>query len=701
MRYRSPIAALWVTFSVLLASCSGQLLDDYASRPFGSSCNVQQWRCDDGQCISGEALCDGLIDCIDGSDETRKICRSPRNPPCNPRTFRCDYGACVDGDAPCNGIKDCADNSDESPSRCGGGGAGDGNNNPSIIGNVTCGVHQFRCDSGQCIHRTDMCDGNVDCNDRSDETALVCGSFSCPQTVFRCAYGACIDNDLKCNGVVNCADGSDEDRKMCGNPPAPGPNPIDPWQPKPPSTTSTTSTTTTTRRPPQPNIPVVNTCALPPQPDHGSWMLDKRQCQGNAKYSDCDLDSGVRELDAGRVILYSCHSGFRLVGNNEVFCRFEGQWSGTPTCEKITCPGLSDETKSGSCTAANGSYVPCSQPMEPGSRGDLHCNEPTYRQDTTDITRNSKVLCSPDGQWLPKPILCLPVCGQASGIDGKPLIVDGQPTTISAFPWHGTLYLDESGEKQFKCGATVIHKDLLVTASHCVYDDGRRQYRNPKKYYVAVGNTFRDYDMANQGGYVQRSQVEKFYSKCTYQGLSGNYVDDIVIIKIKQHLQFSSFVLPVCLDFRTQHENLAFEHGTLGRVAGFGRTRTGPSSAILQSLTLPYANQAQCQEENRNSDNYKFFSDSKFCAGWRNGSSVCSGDSGGGLVFKHQSKWYLRGIVSLGLVKDREDPNACEKYRYTLFERVSKHIGWIKDIIQEVTIGAAVDHTNSRSCTRD
>jgi dynein heavy chain len=49
-----------------------------------------------------------------------------------------------------------------------------------------------------------------------------------------------------------------------------------------------------------------------------------------------------------------------------------------------------------------------------------------------------------------------------------------------------------------------------------------------------------------------------------------------------------------------------------------------------------------------------------FCAGYRNGTSPCDGDSGGGLVFMDTSnKWTIYGIVSAGLVN----------YFYVSFER--------------------------------
>lgn len=64
------------------------------------------------------------------------------------------------------------------------------------------------------------------------------------------------------------------------------------------------------------------------------------------------------------------------------------------------------------------------------------------------------------------------------------------------------------------------------------------------------------------------------------------------------------------------------------------------------------------------------------------GTSVCDGDSGGGLVFKTGNLWFLRGIVSIGLgQKLTGGIRKCDSHSYSLYTRISSHISWIQDII--------------------
>ncbi|XP_043497153.1 uncharacterized protein LOC122520899, partial [Polistes fuscatus] len=632
----------------------------------GTECGAGKFQCDNGECINESLLCDGKADCRDQSDETQFQC-SKEKIVCSAYAFRCNYGACIDGDLTCNGKQDCIDNSDETLPRC-----------KNRINNTDfgkCSLHQFRCDNGQCINAVDLCDGKFDCIDKSDETNSKCKSLNCHQFLFRCNYGACIDGDFKCNGIKDCVDGSDEDPKLCSR-----------------VTTITTTTTSSPKEPIEPLRPISINCTVPPQPANGYRQLYKTHCPW--QQSNCDVQEG-KQLSVGAYLIYTCNPGYQISSPGDVFCSPEGKWKNIPDCTEIRCKSLTSESTYAECTL-NDRYEPCESPVKPGTIATLSCRN-SYQPEGNYLSyQQNQVRCNNMGEWEPpNPLRCVPgpliinvhvgsgsikfqtyneknnfsfplievlsdkviihadtrnpnspdidirilnsiktskqpeearpiwvtMCGIIAQNSQQPLIVNGSIPDVAEFPWHATLYIQRApgGPKVFICGATIIKENFLLTAAHCVYDQTNRRVDNSNKYYVATGNIYR------------------------------NYASDIAILKIEKPFVFSALLLPACLDE-------TFIDSGLGKVAGFGRTNTGlnnvdseSSSFILQFVTLPYVPLNQCKSSINSVESEKFITDDKFCAGYTNGTSVCDGDSGGGLVFNTRNLWYLRGIVSSGL----------------------------------------------------
>uniref|UniRef100_A0A1Y1M289 Sushi domain-containing protein n=1 Tax=Photinus pyralis TaxID=7054 RepID=A0A1Y1M289_PHOPY len=184
---------VFLTCSYLFANFTngGTYAENYSEFRRTRFCNESSFRCDSGECITEDHLCDGTVHCRDGSDETRDCFNII---PCaSDLLFQCDYGACINKARQCDGTPDCKDKSDETALAC-----------------KKCGRGDFVCDSGQCISSENVCDGSIDCKDRSDETPKVCEKMVCPRYSYRCKYGACVNTKRRCDGVIDCIDGSDE-----------------------------------------------------------------------------------------------------------------------------------------------------------------------------------------------------------------------------------------------------------------------------------------------------------------------------------------------------------------------------------------------------------------------------------------------------------------------------------------------------------
>ncbi|XP_051788146.1 sortilin-related receptor isoform X1 [Erpetoichthys calabaricus] len=159
-----------------------------------TTCQPNQYRCSNGNCISAIWKCDSDDDCGDRSDEQECPTTS-----CDTVQFRCmASGSCIPLSFKCDHEDDCGDNSDE-----------------EHCASHTCAADEFMCDSGICIRKTWRCDGDNDCRDWSDEANCTVSNHTCLSRSFQCQTGHCIPSRWVCDGDDDCQDGSDEDAKQC------------------------------------------------------------------------------------------------------------------------------------------------------------------------------------------------------------------------------------------------------------------------------------------------------------------------------------------------------------------------------------------------------------------------------------------------------------------------------------------------------
>ncbi|XP_055635179.1 vitamin K-dependent protein C-like isoform X3 [Toxorhynchites rutilus septentrionalis] len=249
----------------------------------------------------------------------------------------------------------------------------------------------------------------------------------------------------------------------------------------------------------------------------------------------------------------------------------------------------------------------------------------------------------------------------------NPLITHGSSAQHAQFPWHGALYRSSVTELKYLCGTTLISERLSLTAAHCVAREKSRRPVESGSLLLYFGKT----NLKQWNGPEQDAKVDQILINPDYN--HERFFADIALLKLKGDVKFDALVRPVCLwSFDEDYKLLI---NKVGFVPGWGYTERGLVSEELSFAQMPVVAHETCIWSNRDFFS-KVTSNTSFCAGFRNGTSVCNGDSGGGMVFKQGNRWFLRGIVSVSAAL--QNKVSCDPHHYAVFTDVAKFLRWIK-----------------------
>jgi secreted trypsin-like serine protease len=228
----------------------------------------------------------------------------------------------------------------------------------------------------------------------------------------------------------------------------------------------------------------------------------------------------------------------------------------------------------------------------------------------------------------------------------RPLIVGGTPANIQDYPWVASLQIQD-GPDSFQCGGSVIGKNWVLTAAHCLTNDAG--VLNPAlvvKIYTGSSTVFSGTEHA-----VDQILVHENYRASTHE-------NDIALLRSRDNIN----VTPVYIDDGYQQ----MLPGYPMTVLGWGRTSaTGPTSTILLKADVPLITNGTC---NSSASYAGRITDAMMCAGRQAGGvDFCWGDSGGPVLVGNSQD----GIVSWST-------GCAERDKYGVYTRVAYYADWIR-----------------------
>ncbi len=220
---------------------------------------------------------------------------------------------------------------------------------------------------------------------------------------------------------------------------------------------------------------------------------------------------------------------------------------------------------------------------------------------------------------------------------GAGAINGGRAIPVQAAPWT-VFILEKAGTTHFVCTGSVLDATHILTAAHCTLDQNEKP-ASPSTFLVKAGVS--DFKEPHAGDREQDRAVRRYRVHPHYVFTGTDDPDDVGVLELNAPLDLrGAAVKAVALP--SAHD--PFPAGKTAVLAGFGSNVEGAKSkGPLASLTATIDRQGACGPR---VSGVLQFNAVQICASSPT-SSVCNGDSGGGLVTTGP-KPTLVGIVSAG-----------------------------------------------------
>ena len=209
-------------------------------------------------------------------------------------------------------------------------------------------------------------------------------------------------------------------------------------------------------------------------------------------------------------------------------------------------------------------------------------------------------------------------------------IVGGETAAKGDWPWMAAVLYADTDDLYYAqfCGGALIAKKWVLTAAHCVYDDG--SLMSAGEIDVAMGV----HDLTTDTGdriSVKRIVPYPDYNDDTYDG-------DLALLELSR--ESSQETLPL---FTDTGNDLA---GVTGTLIGWGDMSSYSTDYAeeLQEVEVPIISNSVC-----NASYPGQVTGNMVCAGYPlGGKDSCYGDSGGPLMVYYNNSWRHAGIISWG-----------------------------------------------------
>lgn len=202
----------------------------------------------------------------------------------------------------------------------------------------------------------------------------------------------------------------------------------------------------------------------------------------------------------------------------------------------------------------------------------------------------------------------------------------------------------------------------IFPAAHCL--NGKYNSHVFKESDVIVALGVHDLKNPYESGRTNIA-VKRIFTHPDWNSNVASFEADIAVLELEHEVQFTNFIQPICVS-RPELNSV-----TTGFVAGFGKSEDGQVENIARTVTIPIHDTKVCAESK---DHESILGARSICGGFADGTGVCEGDSGSGLIIEKDGVYYIRGIVSASLYAPLY---GCNVRAYSVFTDVTRFGVWM------------------------